>query len=299
MMRLLFTAAIAALATAVGTAQDQPRFRSRTDMVTVSVSVKKGNSPVANLTAADFRLYDNDVAQNIEALTIEAVPLDVTLFMDTSGSTSGALERMQRNIRAMAAMLRPTDRFRLLTIGISVNEPLPWRPGGPLASLDIQVVPGVSVIYDALVAAFAHQPDAGRRHLIVALTDGQDCGSIVDGPRMIEVGTRSEAVMHWIYVSSSGDMSPHAIAAFCTPDDAGQIEYVRRAAEGSGGARHQSRFGDPAVRAFSRILADFRQSYILRYSATGVAVKGWHRLRVEVPGRRGVTIAARSGYFGS
>jgi hypothetical protein len=299
MTRPFLAAALAALITITTSAQTQPRFTSRTDLVTVSVSVKKGNSPVANLTAADFRLYDNDVAQNIEALTIEAVPLDVTLFMDTSGSTSGALERMQRNIRSMAAMLRPTDRFRLLTIGLSVNEPQTWRPGGPLGALDIQVVPGISVIYDALVAAFAHQPDAGRRHLIVALTDGQDCGSIVDGQRMTEVGARSEAVMHWIYVSSSGDMAPHAIPAFCTPDDAGQTDYVRRAAEQSGGARHQSRFGDPAVRAFSRILADFRQSYILRYSASGVPAKGWHRLRVEVPDRKGVSIAARSGYFGS
>jgi hypothetical protein len=299
MRRLAVSLAMTLLVTGTGDAQTQPRFRSRTDLVTVSVAVKRGNSPVAGLTAADFRLYDNDVPQNIEAVTIEQVPLDVTLFMDTSGSTSGALDRMRRNIGSMAAMVRPTDRVRVLTIGISVNEPVRWRAGGPLSSMDIQVVPGVSLIYDALVAAFAHHPDAGRRHLVVALTDGEDCGSIVDGQRMTEAAARSEAVMHWIYVNSSGGMRPHAIPAFCTPDDAGHVDYVRRAAEGSGGARHQSRFGDPAVRAFSRVLADFRRSYILRYVPSGVDAGGWHRLRVEVPGRQGVTISARAGYFGS
>lgn len=43
----------------------------------------------------------------------ESVPLDVTLFMDTSGSTAGALDRMKRNVVTIAGMLRPDDRFRL------------------------------------------------------------------------------------------------------------------------------------------------------------------------------------------
>ena len=36
-------------------------FRTKTEVVAISTSVKKGNSPVANLKSADFRLYDTDV----------------------------------------------------------------------------------------------------------------------------------------------------------------------------------------------------------------------------------------------
>jgi len=61
----------------------QPVFRARTDSVAISASVKRGNDPVANLSASDFRVTDNGVPQSIEAVTIESVPLDVTLFMDT------------------------------------------------------------------------------------------------------------------------------------------------------------------------------------------------------------------------
>ena len=283
---------------AVASKASQSVFRSGTDVVTVSVSVKRGNSTVARLTAGDFRLYDNDVPQNIEALTIESVPLDVTLFMDTSGSTSGSLDRMKRSVRSIAAMLRPIDRFRLLTIGLSVNEPIPWQAAGRPMTLNMTAVPGISLIYDALLVALAHQPPSGRRHLIVSLTDGEDCGSIVDGPRLLDVSARSEAVLHAIHVSNSGDIGKYAIAAFCTPDDLRDVDYIARAAEQSGGGTHKSRFGDPAVRAFGRILADFRQSYVLRYSPTGVLPSGWHRVRVDVPARRDVTIKARSGYFG-
>jgi VWFA-related protein len=296
--RTIAASAALAIAAAVAPAsQSRSVFRSGTDVVTVSVAVKRGNSAVGNLAASDFRLYDNDVAQSIEALTIESVPVDVTLFMDTSGSTSGALDRMQRNVRAMAAMLRPADRFRLLTIGLSVYETLPWQPAHRALALGMKAVPGISLIYDALLAAFAHQPESGRRHLIVALTDGEDCGSVANGSQVLGVGARSEAVLHVIYVSSSGEMGEYAIGAVCSPTNPDGPHVMAKAAEQSGGGIHRSRFGDPAVRTFSEVLDEFRQSYVLRYSPKGVDGRGWHRVRVDVPGRQGLTIRSRNGYF--
>jgi VWFA-related protein len=285
------------LLTAAVSAQQSPVFRSQTELVAVSVSVKRANAPVANLTAGDFVLSDNGVTQRIEAVSIESVPLDVTLFMDTSGSTSGALDRMKRNVVSIAAMLRPDDRFRLLTIGLSVESPVPWRPAGGPLTLDMAAVPGISLVYDALAVALAHEPAAGRRHLIVAFTDGRDCGSVLDGQRVLDMSGRSEAVFHWIWVSGSGDLPPHGISAWCTPNDGGVTDYVGLAAERTGGEMHRSRFGDPAVKAFSRILDEFRRSYVLRYSPEGVTSPGWHRVRVETPRLPGVVIKARAGYF--
>jgi VWFA-related protein len=298
--RPLLAASGVVLCAAAAVANQSAIFRSGTELVAVSVSVKRGNAPIANLSAADFLVSDNDVAQTIEALSIESVPLDVSLFMDTSGSTSGALERMKRNVVSIAAMLRPEDRFRLLTIGLSVESPVPWRRAGTpltLEMLDMVAVPGISLVYDALAVALAHEPDAGRRHLIAAMTDGEDCGSVVDGPRVLEMSARSEAVFHWIWVSASGDLPRHGISAWCTPTDAGVTDFVGQAAERTGGELHRSRFGDPAVKTFSRILDEFRRSYVLRYSPAGVQTPGWHRIRVQVPRLTGLTIRARAGYF--
>ena len=274
-------------------------FRAKTEVVAISASVKKGNSPVANLKSADFRLFDADVVQQIDAVTIESVPLDVTLFMDTSGSTAGALDRMKQNVTRIAAMLRPEDRFRLLTIGLSVETAVPWQPAGKPIALDMIAVPGISLIYDAMVVALAHQPEAGRRHLIVAMTDGQDCGSVVDGPRVLEMSGRTEAVLQWIYVSNSGSSSDFSIPAWCTPNDGHYEDFMDLSAERTGGAKHKSRFGDPAVQTFAQILDEFRRSYVLRYTPQGVKAGGWHPVRVEVPGQAGLTIKSRSGYSGS
>ena len=71
------------------------------------------------------------------------------------------------------------------------------------------------------------------------------------------------------------------MAAWCTPTDAGEVEYVEQSAARTGGDRHRSRFGDPAVRTFAQILDEFRQSYVLRYSPQGVAASGWHTVAVH------------------
>ena len=280
-------------------AAEQPTFRARTDLVSISASVKRGNSPVPNLRAADFRLTDNGVVQSIDAVTIESVPLDVTLFMDTSGSTAGALDRMKKNVITIAGMLRPDDQFRLLTIGLSVEAPVPWQRAGAPITLDMKAMPGISVVYDALFVALTHRPSAGRRHLIVAMTDGQDCGSLLDGPRVLDASGRSEAVLHWIYVSAEGDFDPNSVGAWCTPTDAGAVDFVGQSAARTGGDTHRSRFGDPAVRTFAQILDEFRRSYVLRYSPQGVAPSGWHTVAVTVPMQPALTIKARSGYFGT
>jgi hypothetical protein len=154
-----------------------------------------------------------------------------------------------------------------------VDTPVPWQRAGSPITLDMKAVPGISLVYDALFVALTHAPAAGRRHLIVAMTDGRDCGSLLDGERMLDASGRSEAVLHWIYVSSQGDFNDQSVGAWCTPTDYGEVDYVEQTATRTGGDKHRSRFGDPAVRTFAQILDEFRQSYVLRYSPEGVKPK--------------------------
>jgi hypothetical protein len=206
-------ASMLALAVIAATAAQQPpAFRARTDVVSVSVSVKKGNNAVTGLTARDFALRDRGVAQQIDAVTIEAVPIDVTLFMDTSGSTAGTRDEMKKSVRAIAGMLRPGDRFRLLTIGHSVYLSIPWTDAGAPFDLDVKSVGGISLVYDAVAAALRHPIDPGRRHLIVAMTDGADCGSIVNPAALVDMADRSDAVLHWLNMVGAG--RPDTMAFF-------------------------------------------------------------------------------------
>jgi len=277
-----------------------PVFQSTTSVVSVSTSVKRGNNAVTNLTAKDFALTDNGVPQTVDAVSIESVPIDVTLFLDTSGSTAGKLDDMRRDVQAVVLLLRPGDRFRLLTIGDSVYMPVPWVPAGTKVDANFEAVGGISLIRDALMLGLLHKVAPDRRHLIVGMTDRQDCGSVVPTPTFLDVASRSEAVMHLVDYSG-GAGGPYRVRS-CTPRARGDSEQaITRAAERTGGELHkQSRFfaAQSIARAFRSIFDDFRQSYVLRYSATGVPAKGWHAIVVTVPPVKNVTIRARQGYYG-
>jgi hypothetical protein len=237
------------------------------------------------------------VPQRIELLTVETVPIDLSLFLDTSGSMAGVQDRMKRDVKTIAAMLRPIDRYRVITIGLSVDESVPWQAAGADVALNVRPVSGISLIYDAITVSLLHPIEPGRRHLAVALTDGMDCGSVIDGPTLVEISARTEAVLHVIYSRGQGAPDPNGVIAWCTPYDGGQVDFLERAAGRTGGGKHSSAFGDPTVREFSKILDDFRASYVLRYSPSGVSRVGWHAVKVEVPNTRGATVRARSGYF--
>jgi len=278
----------------------QPAFRATTAMVSVGVSVKRGNAVVAGLAAADFTLTDNGVPQTLEAVSIESMPIDVTLFLDTSGSTAGKLDEMQHDVQSILQLLRAGDRFRLLTIGDTVNTTVSWVPAGTRVTVSFEAIGGISLIHDALTFALLHRVEPGRRHLIVGMTDRQDCGSVVPASLLLDLAGRSDAVMHLVDYSGSGGNARDRVRG-CSPRARPDgVSTIDRAAERTGGELHtQSRFfrGSAIARAFRAIFDEFRQSYVLRYSPRGVGAAGWHELIVRVPTLKTATIHARQGYY--
>jgi hypothetical protein len=301
MKRLIAIGCLGAVVTTGALRGQTPVFRASSVNVLVNASVKRGNRVVANLTARDFRVTDNGVVQEVEAVSIESVPVDVTLFLDTSASTAGRLDEMKRDIQGIIKLLRPDDRFRLLTIGDAVDEPVPWVPAGTAVQLPFGPIGGISVIHDALAIALLHRTDPDRRHLIVGMTDREDCGSVISSAQLREMASRSEAVMHLVDQSGSGGDVDYRTRG-CSPT--GRIDgpaIIQEAAEQTGGDLHSASgfFGSRSVlNAFRRIFDDFRQSYVLRYTPKGVEPRGWHAIEVQVPSVRDATVRARKGYYG-
>jgi VWFA-related protein len=313
---------------AVLSGQSQPSvFRADADTVAVNVSVKRNNLPVLGLTAADFRLYDNDVLQRVAAVSMDAVPVDVSFVVDLSPSVFLDLASAREAVRRMATFLKPADRFRVLTMGNSVVNAVPWQPAGPPDTSRIQGSLGhISLVADSMVLALLHRTDPDRRHLVVALTDGQDICSLAPGASVRRGAERSGAVFHWVNLKREASplrregnlmtVSPDyfknmyarsdGVESECKnpPPGGGGIDlerFLSDAARLTGGSAHTAWSGDDATGIalfFDAILDDFRRSYVLHYVPEGVSREGWHRLRVDVQGR-GLRVRARTGYWGT
>jgi VWFA-related protein len=284
----------------------QVTFRSAVDSISIDVSVKDRNVPVLGLTDVDFILTDNGVPQPLQSITSGAVPIDITLFLDTSASVAGARERLKSDIGQITALLRPVDRFRLLVFDDQVRNVFGWRSPGTLdveAAMQPVDVGLISSVYDGVALSMLHKPDPDRRHLIIAMTDEVDAGSITTSAAVREMARRIEGVLHLVQVTPGGHLSPNyapLIARFATSPDAAGFSNLEEAALLTGGEVHgRTIFGGQVdiVKAFKKVFDDFRQSYILRYNLTGVPREGWHDVKVQVTQPRKLTIRARRGYF--
>jgi VWFA-related protein len=322
-------AALTATLSAGASQRQQPTFRAATTGVSVDVSVRDGNQPVSGLGAADFIVYDGETRQTITSVSMGAVPVDATIFLGTNNQTSARqIESLNADMRRIAALLHPEDRVRLLTLENQVTDVFGWRAvAGSEAAMHVQIG-GIQSLYDACFLAMMHRPDPDRRHLIVAVTDGVEFGSVVDSVTVRDVARRAEAVLHLVFVdpitppgpgsaptapagqplANLGNPIPDARqpAGFLflratwfhvMPDEHG-LERLQEAARLTGGTVRHGSSAETLVESFRKALDDFRRSYLLRYTAEGVPLGGWHDLRVEMANGKKYTIRARKSYFG-
>ena len=264
-------------------ASQKRAFSSGTLGVRVDVLVTDGRNPVGGLTAADFELRDNGVAQTIDLVDTSDIPINAVLALDTSASIEG--QRQKDLIAASQALLdglKPIDRAALTTFSHAVaprialtsdlsavrRELLRIEPFGETAIMD--------GTYVALTATLAQT----GRSLVVVCTDGYDTSSWLQPEEVLESAKRSNAVIYAVTAAEARRRSP-----------------LKDLTDATGGHMLQVASGGDLRGAFQKILQDFRSRYILSYSPQGVPLEGFHRLDVRVK-RRGLTVKARPGYIG-
>lgn len=279
-------------------AQRPPVFRAGADVVSVDVSVQRDRRPVTGLTAADFELLDNGVAQEITEVAYEKLPIDVTMLLDVSASVTGeVLDELRRALRQVRADLAPGDRLRLLIFNMRVTRLVDFSQ--PAAAIDqaLASLPGAgsSAVFDGLAVALTAAEQPGRRRFIVLFSDGQDSSSITDASTLLELARRSSATVA-IVLGSSGDARPASLLrTTLTPAATTVAMLSEHLARETGGIVTAVKPGENLSSRFRRVLQDFRSSYVLYFSPRDVERAGAHTLDVRVK-RPGVEVRARRGY---
>jgi len=271
-----------------------PVFRSSVDVVSVPVSVRERNQPVAGLAARDFEVLDNGVPQQLTSTVIEMLPVDVTLVLDTSGSVRGRLDRLKADIQEIADGLQSNDRVRLMAFSSTVADVFGLQPGGSHLPLERLKPGGGTAFYNALAAALMAVPDTDRPHLIFGFTDGLDNVSFLDATRVVSLAGRANAALYLSLVPA-----PPERRVSLTPYAGGpNRRLLREAAARTGGALLDSTSTVRLSDVFGEVLKEFRTSYMLRYSPTGVPRTGWHDIVVKITRPGTYDIRARKGYEG-
>ena len=274
-----------------------PVFRSSTHGVTIDVSVRAGGKPVTDLTAVDFSLLDNGVRQHIQSSAIvESVPVDVTLLIDVSGSTAGAIDDYRREVTKIAAALRPEDSIRVLTFDTYLHEVVPRQPSGTPPPVDRIQTGSFTAANDALAAALLLPAEIGRRHLIFAFTDGYDNSSLLSSDEVATAASHSDATLFVGVTSALGSSVYHVIVpSFVDPLNLPRSP-LKDAAEATGG---QSEASTALASDVLRTYQAYRARYVLNYDLQGTPPSGWHAVTVTINRKGRFAIQAKRGYFGT
>jgi VWFA-related protein len=294
--------------------EGQQRFTSRAEAVRVDVLITDGTRRVGNLTADDFEVRDNGVVQRVTQIDVEhLMPVNVICVFDASASVAGArLRELVSAGRALIDRLRDIDRIAVVSFATHVGLPLRLttehdRARDAIAGLSAA---GQTALRDATFAGLALRDADQTRTLLLIFSDGDDTASWLAAPRVLESARRTDAVVYAVrasdpeaillngptfpgsrYGQPTGTLRPPPSAP---PDQ--HAKFLDLVTAETGGRVFRLDTDKDLTKAFTAILGEFRDRYVLSYTPIGVDTPGWHELSVRVKGKS-VKVTARRGYF--
>jgi Ca-activated chloride channel homolog len=285
MRRRLILLAVFAMAGAMAAAAQDTTFTVKAEEVRVDVLVTENGKPVANLSAADFEVLDNGIAQEISYATLQKQsPVSITFVFDMSRSVSGSLlEHLKNAARGFLDDLKNDDYASLITFNNAVR--LGSAPTRDLArvrqSLEQAQAFGNSSLIDGSYAGLVLAESRPDQPLVIIFSDGRDTFSWLTSDAVLETAKRNDAVVYAVSTARQTDKT-----------------FLNNLTRLTGGSLLEVRSGRDLAAAFLNILEEFRQRYLIAYTPKGASEIGWHKVDVRVK-RPTARVSARPGYMRS
>ena len=295
MSRLFCAGAIVLACGAFALAQDQPQFRSESELVVLHVMVTdRSGSYVSGLGADAFRVLDDSLPQTPRFFLHEDAPVTVGLLIDSSGSMRNVRDRVIAAAAEFVAASNPQDEVFALVFNDDVQPVLRGLPFTSDAETLRQALStafrtaGRTALYDAVAHGLRYVANGSHeRRVLVVLSDGGDNASEANLKDVMTLVQTSNTVIYSVALEDpfDGEYNP---------------KRLRQLADASGGESFTPKNVDEVRSAFQKIARDVRHSYTIGYEPAGAAPRaGLHKLRVDVTssdGRR-LDVHSRTGYL--
>lgn len=278
-----------------------PTIRVQSRLVNIAVSVMdKNGAPIGGLGKDDFEISEDGKPQKIAYFEKESsTPLSIVLAIDASKSVLRD-ERLEKSAAKhfVNALLRDQDELDLMDFSDSVREIVPFtnqkkRIESGLNELQLG---DETALYDAIFLASERlsqtKNDAGRRRIVVVITDGEDTAKRSRYSQALEEAQRAGAMMYAIIIvpvwedAGRNTGGEHALIQMAN-DTGGKYFYVE-----------DKKDLEPA---FARVSEDLRTQYVLGYYAPQHrGDDAFRSVRVEMkdPASQGqYKLRHRSGYY--
>ncbi|MEO8736910.1 MAG: VWA domain-containing protein [Edaphobacter sp.] len=277
-----------------------PTIKIETRLVNVAVNVVDAHgAPVPSLTQDDFQISEDGKPQKIAFFEKESsTPLSIVLAIDASESVL-TNERLEKNAAShfVNALLRDQDELDLMDFADTVREIVPFT------NQKKQIERGLNelqrgeetALYDAIYLGSQRlagtRADAGRRRVLVLITDGGDTkGSRYE--QALEQAQRAGAMVYSLIIVP--------IAEDAGRNTGGEHALIQMAQD-TGGKYYYVEDPKGLEPAFAHISDDLRTQYVLGYYAPqGGLDQLFRTIKVQMkdPALRGrYSLRYRTGYY--
>jgi Ca-activated chloride channel family protein len=277
--------------------------------------VTKREKLVTDLTKDDFKVFDDNVQQEITAFSQPTdLPLRIGMVLDTSNSIRERLKFEQDAAIDFLfnALRRGRDQAFLMTFddGPQIIKDFTGDGGELRDTILKQRAGGGTALYDAVYAAseellnkspLPSGPNPDVRRVLVIISDGDDNSSNHSRGEAVEMAQRAGVIIYaisssteWVNAEEEHDPSKRINRKF----EKGEGDHVidQLAAE-TGGRAFFPYWIDDLGQSFLDIGDELRHQYALAYSPAGRIPDGkYHTIHIQVD-RKDVIVRARKGYY--
>jgi Ca-activated chloride channel family protein len=280
-------------------AQDEV-FNIDTSLVVLDVAVfDQDNRFVGDLRKENFRVYDEQVEQQIEYFSRDEAPVSLGFVVDTSGSMRPRRTKVVEAVKFLARAAKSGDEFFLVDFKnkAELAEEFTPRPADIEDAVDNIVWGGGTALLDAiqLSAEYADKEGKNRRKAIVVFSDGDERDSYYDRKQMLKLLQEYQVQVYIVGFPDEDDNG----GLFGRSARKRSVQLIKDIAGETGGRAFFPKTLDELPEIVRTINADLRTQYSIGFvpSQDQPQGSGFRRVTVRAEdGKRKLVVRTRSGY---
>lgn len=259
--------------------EDNEILKIDTELVNLNVRVvDRNNRSIANLAKTDFRVFEDNVEQQIDSFTKGEVPTNYALVIDNSGSMRLQLDKVIEAGKIIVNTNRADDETSIIRFvdseKIEITQEFTSSKPDILESLDnLFIEGGPTAIIDAVYLAAervdsyekSRNPNERKRRALVLVSDGEDRDSFYKEQQLFELLRESDVQI--FAVGFVNELSKEG--GFISKSPQGKAKaFLERLAKETGGKVYFPNSLSELNGIAQDIASELRTQYILSYYPT-------------------------------
>jgi Ca-activated chloride channel family protein len=273
-------------------------IRIDVEMVLVNVTVTDSEDRrVMGLQKDNFRLYENDIEQEILTFSHDDTPISIGLLFDMSGSMVDKLDKARQAALQLLKTANPQDEFFL----VSFNDRAELTSGftSNIQELQMRMMStkpqGHTALLDAIYLGIRQMKSARyRKRALLVISDGGDNHSRYHEARIRNDLREADCQLYAMGIFDDRDMKR-------TPEERKGPALLSELAGIAGGRAFRVSSLDELPDVAARISMELRDQYVLGYKPGSVHHDGaWRSIKVTVAPPASLPplhVYARNGYY--